>query len=290
MRPVSRALFFLLLTTVLAACRTPYPEYRVKSWDAPVRVSFQPPATPVRERMETTRLELHPDGSVQSEERLTFVARTAITPQPGSYLLTQTAEKIDTTQPTPGELKLARALLGTPLRVHLASDGSFVRLLNAEELAESLRPALSGAPPALLAAFTPEALEEQSRDEWASRYGVFFGRNVTAGQTLYSLEHLPLSDGRSLSWVLERTVAGFGDGSHGRTLILALRCLGAVEDKPELQQLVGNAPLEPTVRCEGRQQLALSPFLQEKGELTLTAKPAGRGEIRLRRTSALIEQ
>lgn len=268
-----------------AACRTPYPKYGGGSREAPVRITFEAPDTPFVQTSVTRRVEKTPGGTLVAEELVELVTRVSFLPMPegdSGFLLTQSVESLKSTPARPPDAPLSQALSSVPLRLQLASDGSFIRLINGETFTEAFRAAL---PEGAAGALTATTLEEDVRREWVTRYGLWFGKNVTSGQRVHSLERLPLAAGGALHYVLERTVAGVVDGPDGRKLVLALRCLGAIPENAEVKALVDDAALEPSVKCEGREELNLTPFRPLEAILTLTATPDGRGEVAFSRKS-----
>jgi hypothetical protein len=180
---------------------------------------------------------------------------------------------------------LATLLQRIPLRVQLARDGAFVRVLDAErgevELAES---GLDEATrEALREVIGADALQERVRREWTAKYGGLFGRNLQLGQKLYALEAVPV-EGSERSYVLERTLSGTLLTDYGEALVFTLRCLGeAAPDAPAEVRALLSAPgapqLEPSVSCDGEQVIARGTFVPVRSHLTVrvSGAPAGAG-------------
>lgn len=279
----------LLALVFCASCRTPYPKYQGGDYEAPVRIPFIAPDFPFAQKSVTRRVEKTASGATLNEETVELIAHSSFAPmegERGGLLFTQTIESLQSTPARPTDAALSRVLTATPLRIQLASDGSFIRLLNAEAFAEAYRSVL---PPSVAATLTPTSVEEDARREWESRFAVWFGRNVTQGQRVYSLERLPLSGGGELHYLLERTVAGVIDTPKGRKLAIGLRCLSDPAEAPELEVQL-ERPLEPSVRCEGQEELQFEPLLPLRATLTLTATPQGRGELSFTKTSEVRDE
>lgn len=167
------------------------------------------------------------------------------------------------------------------LRVRLAADGTFVKLVSPESALEALRqvvPAGTDAA-ALERFFSPEALEARTRREWEARYSGLFRRNLTEGQRIWAVDVLPLGD-TQVAYVLERTVQGTRDTEYGDALVLSLRCLDALPaDAPgeltDAWETAGRPQLTPGVTCEGEQLVARGRFVPVSRELTVKATVAG---------------
>lgn len=285
-----RCVLILCVTSGLLACRSPYPKYTGGTYEVPVRAAFRAPEEPLLERSVTTLTEATAEDPAPRVETVEVVSESRFTEaeEGGGWLLEQRSTPRTEDAQGPVATALARAFAATPMRVELASDGSFIRLLNAQALSQAVWEALPADFPRerLAALLAPDSLEEEARDEWATRFGPWFGRNVSVGQAAYSLERLPLAGGRTLAFIVERRVAGVVEGARGRVLVLALRC--PTETAAELAALAGDVKLDPSVRCEGAQQLNLEPFLPLTSELTLSATPEGGGEVRFTRKSELL--
>jgi hypothetical protein len=177
--------------------------------------------------------------------------------------------------------KLARTLTRLTLKIRLTSDGVFVKLLNPDDAREALRAQQTAdEAEALSALLSPDAIEEQARKEWDSKYGGLFNRPLALGASSYSVQSVTLGGTRDVTYLLERTVKGTTQTEFGEALVLTLRCLGAADraTDPEAARLSllesEGASLEPTVECTGEQVLARRPFLPVRSSLNLSAKPA----------------
>ncbi len=167
------------------------------------------------------------------------------------------------------------------LRVRLAADGTFVKLVSPESALEALRqvvPAGTDAA-ALERFFSPEVLEARTRREWEARYSGLFRRNLMEGQRIWAVDVLPLGD-TQVAYVLERTVQGTRDTDYGDALVLSLRCLDALPadattELTDALETAGRPQLTPGVTCEGEQLVARGRFVPVSRELTVKATVAG---------------
>jgi hypothetical protein len=175
--------------------------------------------------------------------------------------------------------RLAELVTRFPLKLELAADGAFVRVLEPEAAEAAVR-ATFGPEEAesLLPFFSAQALEQQAKREWEAKYGGLFGRDLAVGQTFYALEALGLTSGKQLEYAVERRVLGKVVTAYGEALVLELRCLGVLEGaaKAEVRRLMteqGVKALEPSVLCEGRQEVVGSPFVPVSTRMRLVAHP-----------------
>jgi hypothetical protein len=167
------------------------------------------------------------------------------------------------------------------LRVRLAADGTFVKLVSPESALEALRqvvPAGTDAA-ALERFFSPEVLEARTRREWEARYSGLFRRNLMEGQRIWAVDVLPMGD-TQVAYVLERTVQGTRDTDYGDALVLSLRCLDALPadataELTDAWETAGRPQLTPGVTCEGEQLVARGRFVPVSRELTVKATVAG---------------
>ncbi|HZI16149.1 MAG TPA: hypothetical protein VE153_37640 [Myxococcus sp.] len=167
------------------------------------------------------------------------------------------------------------------LRVRLAADGTFVKLVSPESALESLRQVVpEGTDVAALERFfAPEALEARTRREWEARHAGLFQRNLTEGQRIWAVDVLPVGEAQ-VAYVLERTVQGTRDTKYGDALVLSLRCLDALpadapEELTDAWETAGRPPLTPGVTCQGEQVVARGRFVPVSRELTVKATVAG---------------
>jgi hypothetical protein len=254
----------------------------------PLRMDFRPPVE--RALTETLAVSSRVQRAGESEpaaaDELTLTTESRFRPDRQAWVLTQRTTDVQLRRGgAPVPAPLASLLQRMPLRVQLAGDGAFVRVLDAEareqEVAESgLDPA---AQEALLQVLEPDVVQQRVGREWTAKYGGLFGRNLRLGQKLYALDAVVLADGgsgRELAYVLERTLSGTLLTEHGEALVFTLRCLGQVPpDAPgELRALLaapGVPALEPSVSCEGEQVLARGAFVPVRSHLRVQVSPAG---------------
>lgn len=264
---------------VLAGCTKPASSLVPEAGaPLPVRLEFRPPVDrAMTERVQTTRT-VERAGTKQSEE-VDMTTVTRFTPAESGWQLAQTVTRAKMTRGgTPVETVVDDVLTRLGLRVRLAADGAFVKLVNADEGLKALRqvvPAGQQAGP-LEAFFSPESLEKRAREEWESRYGGLLQRNLIVGQHTWAVEGFSTADGE-VRYVLERTVKGTELTDQGDALVLGLTCLDAVpDDAPdELRELVeeaGSPALTPGVTCEGEQVVARGYFVPMRRNLTVHAR------------------
>lgn len=270
------------------ACKAapqPFAEETVVS-AVPVRPAFNPPQdVAITERSSQVRVERRAGGppateAVEARLQSTFVREKA------GWRLTQRVPSIRLLQ-NGAELhsELAQLVTKFPITVQLASDGSFVQLLNASEIEEALRSAFEDPRQVevVLAAFTPEAVERQSRAEWMNKYGDLLGRDLVPGMAFYGVETVGTSRGE-ITFVVERRVTGTRLGEHGRELVLSLSCpveSAQTADPIAAQRALddrGNPELEKSVKCHGEQVVGLDPFVPRATTLEVKAVATPSGE------------
>ncbi|MDY7228954.1 hypothetical protein [Hyalangium rubrum] len=244
----------------------------------PVRLEFRPPVDrAMTERTLSTRT-LESGGSRQSEEaEMTTVTR--FTPAENGWQLVQSVARSRMTRGgTPVETVVDDVLSRFPLRVRLAADGAFVKVVNPDEGLKALRQVVPAGQPtgALEAFFSPDSLEARARRDWAARYGGLLQRNLTVGQHTWGVDSFPVGEGEVV-YVLQRTVTGTELTDQGDALVMSLRCLDALPDNapPELREALeaaGGPALTPGVTCEGEQVVARGYFVPVRRSLTVRAK------------------
>ncbi len=229
------------------------------------------------ERVRSTRT-VEQGGARQSEEvEMTTVTR--FTPAENGWQLAQAVTQARMTRGgTPVETVVDDVLTRFPLRVRLAADGAFVKVLNADEGAKALRQVVPAGQQAgaLESFFSADSVESRARREWEAKYGGLFQRNLTVGQHTWAVEGFSAGDSQ-VFYVLERTVTGTELTDQGDALVLGLKCLDAVpEDAPaELREVLeeaGSPGLTPGVTCEGEQVVARGYFVPMRRTLTVHAK------------------
>jgi hypothetical protein len=274
-----RRLPWLCCAVLLAACTKPASSLVPEAGTPPpVRLDFHPPVDrAMTEGVRSTRT-VERGGARQAEEvELTTVTR--FTPAETGWQLVQTVTHARMTRGgAPVETVVDAVLSRFPLRVRLAADGAFVKVLNPDEGLTALRqvvPAHQKAG-ALEAFFSPEAVESRTQREWEAKYGGLLQRNLSVGQHTWAVESFPTGEGE-VSYLVERTVTGTELTDQGNALVLALKCLDSVpEDAPaELREVLeeaGSPVLTPGVACEGEQVVARGYFVPMRRGLTVHAK------------------
>ncbi|HLL53637.1 MAG TPA: hypothetical protein VK447_08835 [Myxococcaceae bacterium] len=253
----------------------------------PLRLEFSPAAgKTLREKTTTVRTERFttPDRqerpfreSVEAKLVSRFEQGTG-----GNWLITQRVESVQARgNDEVIQNKLMDLVTRIPMKVEIAPDGTFVRYVNTEDAEAAVRSVFGDQAEAVLPYFSARALEEQARREWEQKYGGLFRRALEPGQTVsHTVESVGLASGTQLAYALERRVVGPVATPYGPGVALELRCLGTVEGpgKETLTRQMaerGVEALEPTVQCEGRQELAGEPFVPVSLHLRLTARPQG---------------
>lgn len=272
-----------------AGCKAapkPFPD-ETELAPAPVRIAFAPPeGVPVVERSVQTRTERARGAAAAAQESVTAVLESTFTKAGDGYVLTQRVPEIHISQNgTEVQSELAELVTKFPVTVRLANDGSFVELTNGDEIETALRAAITDPQQqdAVLAAFTPEALEQETKAEWATKYGELLGREVNVGMAWYGVETLGTSGGDELAYVLEHKLTQIRQTEHGREAVVVFSCPLAPKDAadPAAMQRAWeerrSLPLEPTVSCAGQQIVALEPFAPKSTELEVKAAPAHDG-------------
>ncbi|MCP3104821.1 hypothetical protein LZ198_38745 [Myxococcus sp. K15C18031901] len=247
-----------------------------------VRLDFRPPVDRVLTESQRASRAVERDGSVLREEaELTTESR--FTPADGGWLLTQAVTRSRQTRGgAEVETWVDDVLSRFTLRLRLAADGAFIKLVSPEAAQDAVRQVVPAGPTAqaLERFFAPEALEARTRREWEAKYGGLLQRNLSEGQRTWAVEVLPVGAGVQLAYVLERTVQGTRDTEYGDAVVLGFRCLDALaEDAPdELTDAwvaAGRPELTPGVTCEGTQVVAYGRFVPVSRELTVKARVDG---------------
>jgi hypothetical protein len=246
-----------------------------------LRVEFQPPVDRVlTESVHGTRV-VEAGGQTLREEA-EVLTESRFTPVEGGWLLAQAAPRSHRLREGQAVPSVVDAVLARfTLRVQLAADGTFVKLVGAESAQEALRqvvPADQDAG-ALERFFAPESLEARARREWEAKYGGLFQRNLVEGQRTWAVDGFAAGD-MDVTYLLERTVQGTRATEYGDALVLSLRCLDTVpKDAPkELVEVWGEAgspALTPGVSCQGEQVVARGRFVPVRRELKVNAVVKG---------------
>jgi hypothetical protein len=247
----------------------------------PVRLEFRPPVDrAMTERVQTVRTVEREGTRLTEEVEMTTVTR--FTPAEHGWQVAQSVTRARMTRGgAPVETVVDDVLTRFPMRVRLAADGSFVKVLNAEEGLKALRQVVPAGQQAgaLEVFFAPDSLEARARRQWEAKYGGLLQRNLMVGQHTWAVERFSTSEGE-VRYVLERTVKGTELTDQGDALVLGLSCLDAVpEDAPaELREVVeeaGEGPLTPGVTCEGEQVVARGYFVPIRRNLSVQVKAGG---------------
>lgn len=275
-----------MLSLIAASCRrAPPPLVPTAARPPPVRLDFQPPVDrvlteSVRAVREVSR------GGTSTREEAELTTETRFTPAEGGWLLAQVVPRSRLTRGaadggTVVDTWVDDVLARFTLRVRLAADGTFVKLVLPETALEALRQVV---PPgtdvaALERFFSPEVLEARTRREWEAKYSGLFARNLTEGQRTWGVDVLAVG-GEPVAYVLERTVQGTRDTEYGDALVLSLRCLdampeGAPDELTDAWEAAGRPRLTPGVTCEGEQVVARGRFVPVSRVLTVKATVAG---------------
>ena len=274
----------LLALSAAPACKRRSTLVPATEYVQPLRLEFHPPVG--RDVVEDITVRTRPGPEASSDapptDELTLRTVSRFVPERQAWVLTQRTTALQLRhQGADVQSPLAPLLLRVPLRVQLARDGAFVRVLEAEGLESALaeaglEPQVQAQAQALLGA---EAQQQRVQREWTARYGGVYGRNLQLGQRLYALDAVAVG-GRERGYVLERTLSGTLLTDFGEALVFQLRCLGQPPPgaPPELQaQLAASdAPaLEPSVSCEGEQVLARGTFVPVRSRLSVHVQEPG---------------
>ncbi|MGA9521804.1 MAG: hypothetical protein WBV82_10080 [Myxococcaceae bacterium] len=280
MRTTLRVLLPALLFMV--GCKAgprPFPEPQEPPPEA-IRIEFEPPrGRTLVEHSTVTRTKRDPEGTAH-KERVEATLHSRFEPNDEGYVFTQEIPSVRVTRDgVPVESPLVQLVTGFPLRVQLAKDGAFVRLLNPEDAEAAVRKAFPKPEEAeaVLRFFTPGALEAQARREWDSRYGELFGRNLRKGSVWYGVETLEVG-GEQHPYLVERRVEGTKPTVEGRDLVIHLGCPATVQaaaDPEAARQVLEAADIEEVrpVECDGEQLVALNPFLPRSTILEVRSGP-----------------
>jgi hypothetical protein len=270
----------LLLVLAAAACtRHVPPLVPAPTAPPPLRLEFQPPVTAAL--TETVKSTVLRSGVPEAQEaEVTTVTR--FTPEQSGWLLTQSVTQARYTRDgVPVETLVDEVLTRFPLRVRLAADGTYVRVVEPGAALEVLKEVAPEGHDvsALEGFFAPEELDERTRAEWEVKYGALYGRGLEPGEHTYVVGRVPLG-GREVTYLLERTFTGTLLTEYGEAMVFTLRCLAepgadAPEGVRETLRLAGSPALTPAVECEGEQLLGRGRFLPVRRSLTLRAPMDG---------------
>ncbi|WP_223643882.1 hypothetical protein [Corallococcus sp. EGB] len=274
----------LLLSLAGAGCKSRYPPLTPPpGLPPPVRLDFKPPVDRLlTESVRATRT-LQREGLPEVRDEAAFTTETRFTPSDGGWRAAQsvrTPRQVHDGRDVPS---LSGAVLERfTLRMQLAADGTFVKLVGPEAAQEALRQvAPEGGPgvPEVERFFSPEALEIRTRREWEAKYAGLLQRNLVEGQRTWAVDSVTV-DGAERTYLLERTVQGTRPTMFGDAVVLSLRCLDALPPKaPEELKAVwaeaGSPGLSKGVTCEGEQVVATGRFIPVRRLLKVKAVEAG---------------
>ena len=270
-----------LVALAATACSTrtsPPPLEPAPTASPPLRLEFRPPTDVAL--IETVKSSLR-RGATPGAQEVELTTDTRFTSERGGWLLTQRVTQASTTQDgAPVETPVDDILLRLTMQVRLASDGTFVDLLNPEAVEAALHevvPEGATGVEALERFFHPEAVEVRARREWEQKYGGLYGWGLSEGQKTWTVSTV-MVEARVLTYLLERTFTGTLLTEHGEAVTFALRCVGAPPDgsadaRPvrAVLEAAGNPELSPGVQCEGEQVLGRGRFLPVRRSLTVRA-------------------
>jgi hypothetical protein len=276
----SRPCSLLLLVLVAAACNRHVPPLvPAPTAPPPLRLEFQPPVTAAL--FETVKSSVLRSGAPGAQEAEVSTV-TRFTPEQGGWLLTQYVTRAQYTRDgAPVETLVDDVLTRFPLRVRLAADGTYVRVVEPGAALAALKEVAPEGQDlsALESFFAPEALDARTRAEWEVKYGALYGRGLEPGAHIYVVGTVPLR-GREVTYLLERTFTGTLLTEYGEAVVFTLRCLAepgaeAPEGVRETLRLAGNPALTAGVECTGEQLQGRGRFLPVRRSLTLRAPVDG---------------
>ncbi|MFP2900829.1 hypothetical protein [Corallococcus sp. 4LFB] len=272
-----------LVLSLAAGCTSRYPPLNpAPGLPPPVRLDFKPPVDRLlTESVRATRT-LQREGQPEVRDEAAFTTETRFAPSDGGWRVAQavrTPRQVHDGRDVPS---LSGAVLERfTLRMQLAADGTFVKLVGPEAAQDALRqvaPEGTGVPE-VEDFFTPEALETRARREWEAKYGGLLQRNLVEGQRTWAVDYVAV-DGEERAYLLERTVEGTRPTTFGDAVVLSLRCLDALPPKApaELRAAwteAGSPELAKGVTCEGEQVVAWGRFIPVRRLLKVQAVGKG---------------
>jgi hypothetical protein len=242
-----------------------------------LRLDFRPPTEVAL--LETVKSALR-QGTAPGAQEVELTTDSRFTSEQGGWRLTQRVTQVSTTREGAlVETPVDDILLRLSMQVRLATDGTFVDLLNPEAVEAALQEVLpeGSKAEALERFFHPEAVEARARREWELKYGGLYGRGLEEGQKSWTVGTVTLGE-REVTYLLERTFTGTLLTEHGEAVTFALRCVASPgEDGPvrAVLEASGNPQLSPGVQCEGEQVLGRGRFLPLSRSLTLSVPVQG---------------
>jgi hypothetical protein len=269
-----------LLLWLGASCSSRYPPLNpAPGLPPPVRLDFKPPVDRLlTESVRATRT-LQREGQPPVRDEAAFTTETRFLPSDGGWRVAQSVRTPRQVRDGRDVVSLSGAVLERfTLRMQLAADGAFVKLVGADAAREALRqvaPGGAGAPE-VEGFFSPEALETRARREWEAKYAGLLQRNLVEGQRTWAVDFLP-GDGGERAYLLERTLQGTRTTPFGDAVVLTLRCLDALPEPAPAElkaawEEAGSPALSKGVTCEGEQVVAHGRFVPVRRLLKVTAK------------------
>ncbi|NRD49656.1 hypothetical protein D7Y27_28465 [Corallococcus sp. AB004] len=276
-------LWSCLLLSLAAGCTSRYPPLNpAPGLPPPVRLDFKPPVDRLlTESVRATRT-LQREGQREVRDEAAFTTETRFTPSDGGWRVAQsmrTPRQVHDGHDVPS---VSGAVLERfTLRMQLAADGTFVKLVGPEAAQEALRqvaPEGTGVPE-VERFFNPEALEIRTRREWEAKYAGLLQRNLVEGQRTWAVDSVDVN-GEERAFLLERTVEGTRLTTFGDAVVLTLKCLDALPPNApaELKAAwaeAGSPELSKGVTCEGEQVVTWARFIPVRRLLKVKAVGAG---------------
>jgi hypothetical protein len=260
-------------------CRSRYPSLNpAPGLPPPVRLDFKPPVDRLLTESVSATRAVQREGGPESKDVASFTTETRFTPADGGWRVAQavrTPRQAHDGQDVPS---VAGAVLERfTLRLQLAADGTFVKLVGAEAAQEALRQVAPGGTglPQVERFFAPDALEARTRRDWEAKYAGLLQRNLVEGQRTWAVDVLGVG-GEEHAYLLERTVQGTRPTAFGDAVVLSLKCLDALpaNASAELKSVYAEAgapALLHGVTCEGEQVVAWSRFIPVRRLLKVKA-------------------
>lgn len=273
----------LLWSLAGAGCTSRYPPLNpAPGLPPPVRLDFKPPVDRLLTESVRAIRALQREGQPEVRDEAAFTTETRFTPSDGGWRVAQAVRTPRQVHDGRDVSSLSGAVLERfTLRMQLAADGTFVKLVGPEAAQEALRqvaPEGTGVPE-VERFFSPEALEGRTRREWEAKYAGLLQRNLVEGQRTWAVDSVNM-DGEERTYLLERTVLGTRPTMFGDAVVLSLQCLDALPPKAsaELKAVwaeAGSPELSKGVTCEGEQVVATGRFIPVRRLLKVKAVEAG---------------
>ncbi len=217
----------------------------------PLPLVFKPPAgTAIVESSEILRTEDVPDGGVVRES-VTATLASRFSRTDGGWALVQRMPEVRVTRGGEAlEDPLMEVVRRLPIDVELDATGRFVRLTSGAQVGDAVRSVFTQPEQAfaVMALFSPSAIEEQARREWQARSASLYEAPLKAGEPVRTLESVTVGP-KEVPYVLLRTPKGYATTAQGKALVLSFGCEPEVPDAG------------PLLSCEGQQVIAVERSL-----------------------------